>query len=185
MAQNKLNNSSVPTNTATHTPDRKGQNIIHLDFARQNRSRNLSVEEQHALILEHRESARKVARTILRKWNVVMGADEIDSAADLALCEAAHGYRPKASATFMTYLFYFIKGCLSRAIHSNLSASCSTLLGESNSDHISCPDPDDDHRTPAVERRTSSSQEEENYAAPDKVLYLSELQGRCRQALES
>ena len=73
----------------------------------------LSVSE---LILEHRENGRKLARSILRKWRVRMPAEEIDSIVDLALCEAAARFDATKGASFMTFLFYHLRGHLVRGV---------------------------------------------------------------------
>ena len=68
------------------------------------------------LVLEHRESGRKLSRSILRRWRVRMPADEIDSVVDLALCEAARRFSEDKGATFMTFFFYHLRGHLVRAV---------------------------------------------------------------------
>lgn len=69
-----------------------------------------------ALVLEHRESGRKLARSILRKWRVRMPAEETDSIVDLTLCEAAARYSDDKGASFMTFFFYHLRGNLVRAV---------------------------------------------------------------------
>ncbi len=75
------------------------------------------------LILSHRENGRKLARSILRRWRVRMPADEIDSIVDLALCEAARRFSDEHGATFMTFLFYHLRGHLVRAVTRAAQAS--------------------------------------------------------------
>lgn len=76
----------------------------------------LAAQKIEALILDHRENGRKLARSILRKWRVRMPADEIDSVVDLALCEAAKRFSEKYGASFMTFYFYHLRGHLVRAV---------------------------------------------------------------------
>lgn len=76
--------------------------------------RELSQEEVKTVVLEHRITARKVAKSLLRKWRAYMDAEELDSLADLALCEAANRYQPRHGTKFTTWLFYYIKGRLVR-----------------------------------------------------------------------
>lgn len=71
---------------------------------------------QADLILNHRENGRKLARSILRRWRVRLPSEEIDSLVDLALCEAAPRYSPKHGASFMTFLFYHLRGHMVRAV---------------------------------------------------------------------
>ena len=70
------------------------------------------------LILSHRENGRKLARSILRRWQVKMAAEEIDSIVDLTLCEAAPRYDVTKGASFITFLFYHLRGHLVRAVAS-------------------------------------------------------------------
>ena len=71
---------------------------------------------QADLILNHRENGRKLARSILRRWRVRLPSEEIDSLVDLALCEAAPRYSPTHGASFMTFLFYHLRGHMVRAV---------------------------------------------------------------------
>lgn len=71
---------------------------------------------QADLILNHRENGRKLARSILRRWRVRLPSEEIDSLVDLALCEAAPRYSSSHGASFMTFLFYHLRGHMVRAV---------------------------------------------------------------------
>lgn len=75
------------------------------------------------LILTHRDNGRKLARSMLRRWHVVMPLDEIDSLVDLTLCEAAKRYDIDKGASFITFLFYHLRGHLVRAVASATSDS--------------------------------------------------------------
>lgn len=75
------------------------------------------------LILSHRENGRKLARSILRRWQVNMPAEEVDSIVDLTLCEAASRYDVTKGASFITFLFYHLRGHLVRAVASATSDS--------------------------------------------------------------
>ena len=70
----------------------------------------VSVINRRKLILEHRELAQKLGMKLLTSWGAKLSADDFVSAVDLALCEAASRYAPVNSASFGTYLYYFIKG---------------------------------------------------------------------------
>lgn len=75
------------------------------------------------LVLNHRENGRKLARSILRRWQVSMPAEEVDSIVDLTLCEAATRYDVNKGASFITFLFYHLRGHLVRAVASATSDS--------------------------------------------------------------
>jgi len=75
------------------------------------------------LILEHRANARKLSRSIMRKWRARIELEELDSLVDLALCEAAERYNPNKGASFMTFMFYHLRGCLVRAVDTAANAN--------------------------------------------------------------
>jgi len=80
-----------------------------------------SVKEENSsswghLVTEHRENGRKLARSFLRRWRVRMDLEEVDSAVDLALCEAASRYDEKKGAAFMTFFYYHLRGHMVRAV---------------------------------------------------------------------
>lgn len=84
------------------------------------RFKKVSVEQ---LILTHRENGRKLARSILRRWQVNLPLEEIDSLVDLTLCEAAGRYDHRKGASFITFFFYHLRGHLVRAVASAASES--------------------------------------------------------------
>lgn len=88
--------------------------------SRKSKAREREINE---LILGHRENGRKLARSILRRWRVRLTTDDIDSVVDLALCEAAERYSPDKGASFMTFLFYHLRGHLVRTVSRAAQAS--------------------------------------------------------------
>jgi RNA polymerase sigma factor (sigma-70 family) len=78
--------------------------------------RKLSARQKEALVLDHRTQARKLARSILRKWHSRIDSQEIDSVVDLSLCEAVKRYDPSFGASFITFLFYHMRGNLIRTV---------------------------------------------------------------------
>src|SRR5690349_3051107 len=78
--------------------------------------RTLSDLEREDLITSSRLKARKLGRSILRKWNARLDLQEVDSIVDLSLCEAAARFDPSVGASFLTFLFYHLRGNLIRAI---------------------------------------------------------------------
>jgi len=81
--------------------------------------------QQEALIIKYRMKARKLGRSILRRWHSRMDLDEVDSIVDLSLCEAVKRFDPYKGASFMTFLFYHLKGNLVRAV---ASAAATTAI---------------------------------------------------------
>lgn len=78
--------------------------------------------QQEALVLKYRTKARKLGRSILRGWHARLDLEEVDSIVDLSLCEAVRRFNPFKGASFMTFLFYHLKGNLIRAV-ANAAAS--------------------------------------------------------------
>lgn len=88
----------------------------------------LSPAQQEALIFKYRLKARKLGRSILRRWHCRMDLDEVDSIVDLSLCETVKRFDPSRGASFMTFLFYHLKGNLVRAVTA-AAAATSVPLG--------------------------------------------------------
>ncbi len=88
--------------------------------------------QQEALILKYRLKARKLGRSILRRWHARMDLDEVDSLVDLSLCEAVKRFNPSKGASFMTFLFYHLKGNLVRSVAAAAASASlpSSLLAE-------------------------------------------------------
>jgi RNA polymerase sigma factor (sigma-70 family) len=79
------------------------------------------ISENHSglhedLILEYRTKARKLGRSILRRWQARLDLEEVDSVVDLSLCEAVQRFDPSKGASFMTFLYYHLKGNLIRTV---------------------------------------------------------------------
>lgn len=70
------------------------------------------------LILAYRVKARKLARSILRRWHSRIDQQEVESIVDLSLCEAVKRFDTTRGASFMTFFYYHLRGNLIRAISS-------------------------------------------------------------------
>lgn len=93
--------------------------------------RELTPLQQEALILKYRVKARKLGRSMLRRWHSRMDLEEVDSVVDLSLCEAVKRFDPHKGASFMTFLFYHLKGNLVRAVAAAAASSSIPLaIGE-------------------------------------------------------
>lgn len=75
------------------------------------------------LVLKYRLKARKIARSILRKWHSRIDPMEIDSIVDLSLCETVQRFNPAKGAGFITFLFYHLRGNLIRAVETAANAN--------------------------------------------------------------
>jgi len=78
--------------------------------------KKLTARQREALVLDHRTQARKLARSILRKWHSRIDIQEVESVVDLSLCEAVKRYDPSFGASFITFLFYHMRGNLIRTV---------------------------------------------------------------------
>jgi RNA polymerase sigma factor (sigma-70 family) len=114
------------------TPARKklrGKNVIELPLPKKSsKHRPLSPRQQEQLVLDSRTKARKLARSILRKWHARLDLQEVDSVVDLSLCEAVRRYNPNKGASFMTFLFYHMRGNLIRAVSAAANANSVPFL---------------------------------------------------------
>jgi len=77
---------------------------------------SLSARAREELILKYQIKARKMAFSILRRWHARLDLQEVHSLVDLSLCEAVRRYNPAKGASFLTFLFYHLKGNLIRAV---------------------------------------------------------------------
>src|SRR5690348_15064745 len=105
----KGNNGAV----AAITMKKESKPLEFFPEAQAQESDDCSKEE---LVLRYRMKARKLARSILRKWHSRLDLQEVDSIVDLSLCEAVARYNPAKGASFMTFLFYHLRGNLIRAV---------------------------------------------------------------------
>lgn len=76
----------------------------------------LTEADREELIIKYRLKARKLSRSILRKWHARLELEDVDSVVDLSLCEAARRYDPSYGASFMTFLYFHLRGNLIRTV---------------------------------------------------------------------
>ena len=84
---------------------------------------HFTIEEKNKLILENREQGQKIACSILRKWDCRLELEEVESLVDLSLCEAVKNYDPNKGASFITFLYYHLRGNLIRTINTRATRS--------------------------------------------------------------
>ena len=135
------------------------------------------VSETHANILFHRAAAGKIAHQLLKRWGAGMERDEVRSIADLALCEAAKGFEPGRGASFVTYLYFYIRGFLIRELTSRSKGEF--LLKEEETERVSlsvfqegAPDFSMHVCRQALEH------------LPDEEVYVRQIREACNQALQ-
>lgn len=177
----KLRANDLPTPTRSIRKAKKATAKIIKLPVRKAKNRGLTTRQRENLVLEYRPKARKLARSILRKWHARLDLEEVDSIVDLSLCEAAQRFNPHKGAAFMTFFFYHLRGNLIRAV--STAANANTI-----------PLPDSE-----LEGKSFSSGEEScvsnaldvaeglcgyDAVAPDDALLRKELIGLSQQACQ-
>jgi len=80
-------------------------------------------EMARELAATNMEIARKLSWKLLRSWQIHLPEDEVESIANLALCEAARNYDGRETTQFQTFLYYHVRGRLLREISSQVQHS--------------------------------------------------------------
>lgn len=142
--------------------------------------------QQEALIIKYRLKARKLGRSILRRWHARLDLEEVDSLVDLSLCEAVKRFNPTKGASFMTFLFYHLKGNLVRAV---ATAATSHSIPVFNVEQSEIERAEREHFSGFQHRGLNSSEVAEalnsqDVPMPDEVLWRKELHNRSSDACE-
>lgn len=159
-------------------------NVVSLeDHKKKKHESYLCSQEQHELVLEFRVKAKKLARSILRKWNARLDLMEVDSIVDLSLCEAVRRFDPDRGASFMTFLYYHLKGNLIRTV---------TAAASNNAVPVDMKELDDAevHNRGYAYRNVNSIEVSEALAleeveTPDKTLLRKEMLGLASHACQN
>ena len=165
---------------------KKSAKVIKLSEARKAKAAPPTPLQQEALIIKYRLKARKLGRSILRRWHARLDLDEVDSIVDLSLCEAVKRFDPAKGASFMTFLFYHLKGNLVRAVTSAASANSIPLF---HADENDVPTGEPNHLFGHQFRAMNSAEVAEAVASqdiplPDEMLWRKELNGKSSIACE-
>ena len=139
---------------------------------------NIENDLVEQLILENRVRARRMGRSIMGRWGATIPEDEFGSVCDLALCEAASRFRSDFGTEFPTYLFYFLKGALARAIDASkmrsVQVSFEDRVETSPKKHIDSLETSEEDGIGALDN-----------GCPERSAYLDELRVHCNRALLS
>jgi RNA polymerase sigma factor (sigma-70 family) len=165
---------------------KKSAKVIKLSEARKAKTAPPTPLQQEALIVKYRLKARKLGRSILRRWHARMDLDEVDSIVDLSLCEAVKRFDPAKGASFMTFLFYHLKGNLVRAV---TTAAAANSIPVFNADETEVQVGEPDHLFGHQFRAMNSAEVAEAVASqdaplPDEMLWRKELHGKSSVACE-
>ena len=113
-----------------------------------------------------------------------MDLDEVDSIVDLSLCEAVKRFDPYKGASFMTFLFYHLKGNLVRAVATAAaSSSLPALLADFN--EVFADEADGGAALQSVNAmEIADAVTSQDCPLPDEALWRKELSSRSSNACE-
>lgn len=172
-----LAESLIPTRKKS-----RGPKVIELPLPKKAKSKGLSPRQQEEIVLEYRMKARKLARSILRKWHARLDLQEVDSVVDLSLCEAVRRYNPAKGASFMTFLFYHMRGNLIRAVSAAANAHA-VPFAEAESNSSEKTEQSAGRSVNAIEIAEALCSHD--YIMPDEILLKKEMvnmsQGACEK----
>ena len=152
---------------------RKVQKVVKLFPNRRAKTRELTDAEREELVITYRIKARKLARSILRKWHARLDLQEVDSVVDLSLCEAVRRYNPAKGASFMTFLFYHMRGNLIRAVSTAANANTVPMSDYEFSEATACSNAVAAKGINAVE--VAEALVSQDFAMPDDQLLKKEM----------
>lgn len=151
-------------------------------------------QAESSLEVEHRETALRMAFSLLKRWHCQLNRDDVEGMAGVALCRAAQQFDPGLGSKFESYLFYYVRAELIRAIEDAISARKAVealrdsvpelkAVSEpgSDTDEQTLPDPD---RIAAAQPKTPEGAMLINEQAEQVRLALSQLEEPHREILE-
>ena len=165
---------------------KRSAKVVKLSEARKAKATPPTPLQQEALIVKYRLKARKLGRSILRRWHARMDLDEVDSIVDLSLCEAVKRFDPAKGASFMTFLFYHLKGNLVRAVTTAAAAnSIPVFNADENEVQVGEPDHLFGHQFRAMNSaEVAEAVVSQDAPLPDEMLWRKELHGKSSIACE-
>jgi len=165
---------------------KKNAKVIKLSEARKAKAAPPTPYQQEALIIKYRLKARKLGRSILRRWHARMDLDEVDSIVDLSLCEAVKRFDPAKGASFMTFLFYHLKGNLVRAVTTAAAANSIPVFASDESEtQVGEPDHLFGHQFRAMNSaEVADAVASQDAPLPDEMLWRKELHSQSTLACD-
>lgn len=138
-----------------------------------------TIARQQELAVQFRVDAKRIARSLIRKWRCRIEVEELDSVVDLALCEAASSFDPSRGTRFITLLYYHLKGRLIQTISARAHAAAHltrNTLSISTSEASSQPDT----ASAILEQKTFVC----NRPLPDEQILRRDIVARCLEACD-
>jgi RNA polymerase sigma factor (sigma-70 family) len=156
--------------------------IVEVKAAREREKGAPTEAQQEALILKYRTKARKLGRSILRRWHARLDVEEVDSLVDLSLCEAVRRFNPLKGASFMTFLYYHLKGNLVRAVATAANSHSVPVYNLAEGETIR--DDADYQFRPLSASEVAEALSNNESIPPDEALWKKELQSNSVRACE-
>jgi RNA polymerase sigma factor (sigma-70 family) len=171
---------------AAKSAAKKSAKVIKLSEARKAKAAPPTPYQQEALIIKYRLKARKLGRSILRRWHARMDLDEVDSIVDLSLCEAVKRFDPAKGASFMTFLFYHLKGNLVRAVTTAAAANSIPVFAiDETETQVGEPDHLFGHQFRAMNSaEVADAVASQDAPLPDEMLWRKELHSQSTLACD-
>ncbi|RIL01798.1 MAG: hypothetical protein DCC75_13510 [Proteobacteria bacterium] len=140
--------------------------------------------QRQNLVIEYREKARKLARSILRKWHSRLDLEEVDSVVDLSLCEAVKRFNPEKGASFITFMYYHLKGNLIRTVATAANANSMPLPELDQGDSSSALNEGQPHNRTVNANEIAEALCSQEFMLPDEMLFKKQMAGLSRRACE-
>jgi len=145
------------------------------------KQRGLTDAQRESIVIEHRPKARKLARSILRKWHARLDLEEVDSVVDLSLCEAVKRFNPRKGASFMTFFYYHLRGNLIRTV--SIAANSNAIpVVEAEGHRDSSPTERHASSRPVNAIEVAEALCNHENPLPDEMLYKKELSQLSQEA---
>ncbi|MCO6431930.1 MAG: sigma-70 family RNA polymerase sigma factor [Deltaproteobacteria bacterium] len=183
LRSNELNNKVKGAGKNAARASGKQPKVIDINIRQAEPRSCLSLRQKEELVISYRMKARKLARSILRKWHARLDLQEVDSIVDLSLCEAVRRFNPAMGASFMTFLFYHLRGNLIRAI-SAAATQHIVPLQEIEPQHSASEEASDGQRSKSNANAIEIAEAlcGNDYPMPDELLLKRELIDLSQQA---
>lgn len=82
----------------------------------------LSKDGEVLLDPEHHDAAMRMAFSLLKRWRCQLNREDVEGMAGVALCRAAQQFDPSLGTKFESYLFYYVRAELIKAIEESVHA---------------------------------------------------------------
>lgn len=158
----------------------RGDNVVELPVRKEKGAPTPA--QQEALVIKYRTKARKLGRSILRRWHARLDVEEVDSLVDLSLCEAVRRFNPYKGASFMTFLYYHLKGNLVRAVANAANSHSIPIYNVGEGEELK-PDNGFQFRSMTANEVAEALSNNE-VVMPDEALWRKELHNRSSVACE-